>query len=272
MRRAIVVLLLAVAAVAGATANPAAAVAGATADPARTGRLAVGVTTVSAVDATRGDRALTIEIWYPARAAARDAAPLPHAYPLVLMAHGFCGSRLNYEYLTTHLASWGFVVAAPDFAGLTDADCHPGPPNGSVRDWAPDLAFLRRTLHDASGPLSTYAQHVRGMTTGLVGHSLGGFAVAEAAKLDASFTSVVMLAPAELAADPKLVGLPQRPAWLVMGGTADKTVNFTQFTLPFFGGLPAPSFLVRITGGTHSGFSDSDSSLTPDALAQQQTI
>jgi hypothetical protein len=82
----------------------------------------------------------------------------------------------------------------------------------------------------------------------------------------------VPLAPAELAADPALVGLPQRPAWMVMGGTADLTVNFTQYTIPFFEGLPVPSFLVRITDGTHGGFSDSDSHLTPEALARQQTI
>ncbi len=246
-------------------------VAGAAPDPAKTGRLKVGVTTVTAVDTAR-DRTLPTEIWYPARAAGRDTEPLPRAYPLVLMAHGFCGSRLNYEYLTTHLASWGFVVAAPDFTGLTDADCHPGPPPGSPDDWAPDLSFVCRTLHDTGGPLSKYAQHVRGVPTGLVGHSLGGFAVAEAAKLDPSFTAVVALAPAELAADPGLVGLPQRPAWMVMGGTGDLTVNFTQYTIPFFEGLPVPSFLVRITDGTHSGFSDSDAHLTPEALAHQQTI
>ncbi len=244
-----------------------ASTAGAVADPAKAGRLKVGQTTVTATDTSR-NRTLTTEIWYPARTAGRDTTPLPHAYPLVLMAHGLCGSRLNYQYLTTHLASWGFVVGAADFPHDNEADCS----DPVADELGPDLSFVCRTLHDTSGPLSKYAQHVRGLATALVGHSLGGFAVVAAAKLDPSFTAVVGLAPAELAADPSLRMLPQRPAWMVMGGTADTTVNFVQFTTPFFDGLPAPSFLVRIAGGTHDGFRDSDPDLTPDALVRQQTV
>jgi len=263
MRRVIVVFVL----------TAVVSIAGAAPDPAKTGRLKVGVATVTAVDSARGDRTLPTEIWYPARAAGRETEPLPRAYPLVLMAHGFCGSRLNYEYLTEHLASWGFVVAAPDFTGLTHDDCTPGPPTGSPDDWGADLSFVCRTLHDTSGPLSKYAQHVRGIPTGLVGHSLGGFGVVEAATLDPSFTAVVALAPAVRGDDAEpLRTLAQHPAWMVMGGTADQLVSFTDWTQPFFEGLPVPSFLVRITDGTHGGFSDADSHLTPEALAHQQTI
>jgi len=50
-------------------------VAGAAPDPATTGRLKVGVTTVTAVDAARGNRTLPTEIWYPARAAGRETEP-----------------------------------------------------------------------------------------------------------------------------------------------------------------------------------------------------
>ncbi|MEZ5268392.1 MAG: hypothetical protein R2789_07465 [Microthrixaceae bacterium] len=34
-------------------------------------------------------------------------------FPLVLFSHGFAGFRLTSTALTTHLASWGFVVIAP---------------------------------------------------------------------------------------------------------------------------------------------------------------
>jgi predicted dienelactone hydrolase len=239
------------------------------ADPAKTGRLAVGVATVDAVDTTR-DRTFTTEIWYPAFAPGRDARFLPRGYPLILVAHGICGSRLNYEYLATHLASWGFVVAAPDLPGLTKADCDAGHVGASTGDLALDLSFVCRDLHDVSGPLSKYAQHVRGIPTGLVGHSLGGLAVFEAAKSDPSFTTVVGLAPAEFGADESLATLHR--ALMVMGGTADASVSFTTATQPFFDGLPPPAYLVRITGGTHSGFSDADSQQTPEALVGQQTV
>ena len=240
------------------------------ADPAKAGRLAVGVTTVVAVDTSRG-RSLPTEIWYPAKTAGRDTTPLSHAYPLILMAHGFCGSRTNYEYLTTHLASHGFLVAAPSFVGLTQIDCDPGPATGSRNDWPFDLSFVCRTLHDVTGPLARWATHVRSIPTGLVGHSLGGWAAVEAAKLDPSFTTVAALAPAELGPDPEAAHRGDL-AYLVMGGTADTLVSFSAYTQPFFDGLEAPKFLVRISEGTHSGFSDEDSHLTPAALAAQQAV
>jgi dienelactone hydrolase len=245
-----------------------ATVAAEAADPAKPGKLKVGVATIAAFDTSRA-RTIPVEIWYPARAAGRDAELVPRAYPLVVMAHGFCGSRTNYEYLTEHLASHGFVVAAPDFVGLTRGDCA----TGDLAQMAPDVTFLCHTLHDTTGPLALYAQHVLGPLTGLVGHSLGGAAVVEAARTDSMVTATVGLAPAVTPDDaPPLVGLSPRRAWMMIGGTADHLVSFTGLTEPFYDGLPRPSFLVRITGGTHGGFSDADAGLTADALARQQAI
>jgi predicted dienelactone hydrolase len=242
------------------------------ADPAKPGRFEVGVTTVHAVDTSRG-RTIPTEIWYPAKSGGRDAELLPKAFPLALMAHGFCGSRLNYEYLTTHLASRGFIVGAPDFVGVTREACDAQQVTDGIADMARDLVFVCRTLHDDTGPLARYAQRVSGNTTGLVGHSLGGGAVVAAAPLEPMFTASVTLAPAATATEAEpLVGLMPRRAWLVMGGTADTLVSFTQWTEPFFAGLPTPSYLVRITDGTHGGFSDADSRLSPEALAAQQAV
>ena len=189
------------------------------------------------------------------------------------MAHGLCGSRLNYEYLTTHLASHGFIVAAPDFPGLTDADCDPGPVSGAVEEAPYDLSFVCRDLHNVSGRLADWAKHVRGAPTGLVGHSLGGAAVIGAARIDEFFTNVVMLAPAAQASTAEGLDDLTPRAWMVMGGTADTLVSFTDWTQPFWEAAPTPKFLVKIQGGTHSGFSDSDSGQSPQALeAQHDTV
>ncbi len=95
---------------------------------------------------SRYDRPLTIELYYPAilaegdaeltsytdafgrsddpnrgttpfnftGRAARDAAPNSDAgpYPLVIVSHGYPGSRFMLSYLNEHLASVGYVVAA----------------------------------------------------------------------------------------------------------------------------------------------------------------
>jgi dienelactone hydrolase len=239
-------------------------------DPTRPGRLAVGVTTADAVDESRGNRTLPVEIWYPARRSGRGTEPLRSRYPLVLIAHGLCGSRLYYDYLAPHLASHGLVVAAPDFTGVTRAACDAGQLVLNIGDLSLDLSFVARELHDAAGPLGEWARHVRGAATGLVGNSLGGIAVVEAARTDSAFTAVVGLAPAvSAAAAPPLVGLTPRRAWMMMGATGDDLVSFTAWTQPFFEGLPAPSFLVRFTGGSHTGFSDENPGITPDPRQAQ---
>jgi dienelactone hydrolase len=239
-------------------------------DPTRPGRLAVGVTTADAVDESRGSRTLPTEIWYPARRSGRDAEPLRQRHPLVLIAHGFCGSRLYYDYLATHLTSHGFIVAAPDFTGVTRAACDAGQPVPSIGDLALDLSFVARELHEAAGPLGTWARRVRGTATGLVGNSLGGIAVVEAARMDPAFTAIVGLAPAvSAAAAAPLVGLTPRRAWMIMGATGDDLVSFSGWTRPFFEGLRAPAFLVRFTGGSHTGFSDENPEITPDPRQAQ---
>jgi predicted dienelactone hydrolase len=92
------------------------------------------------------DRPLTVEVWYPAvipsgqqeqttyrmpapgskssadpaifeipDKALRDAPPVKDAsFPLVIVSHGYPGSRYFLSYLTANLASKGFVVAAID--------------------------------------------------------------------------------------------------------------------------------------------------------------
>lgn len=260
MRRTVIALLV----IALATGTSAAA------DPTRPGRLAVGVTTAATVDAARENRPLVVEVWYPARRAGRDAEALRRRRPLVLIAHGLCGSRLYYDYLATHLASHGFVVAAPDFTGVTRAACDVGPPSLNIGDLSRDLSLVARELHDVAGPFGRWARRVRGGPTGLVGNSLGGIAAVDAARTDPTFTAIVGLAPAvTAAAAPLLADLTPRRAWMIMGATGDDLVSFTAWTQPFFEALPAPAFLVRFTGGSHTGFSDENPDTQPDPRQAQ---
>jgi predicted dienelactone hydrolase len=234
-------------------------------DPGAPGPFTVGHTTLSLSDATRA-RPLLTDVWYP-------TAPAARRFPLVLVAHGNCGSRTNYRFLTAHVASHGFVVAAPDFPGLTRTDCQNGASRGDFPSGPPlDLVFLHTTLHDRDGPAATIARAVGGRRTGLIGHSLGGLAVLEAALRDAHLRAVVALAPAAAAS----LGVelsasrPRRPI-LVVGGGADDTVPFT-VTTRFFAALEAPAVLVGIAGGTHAGFTDVDPRATAEGLARQHDL
>src|SRR5262245_48705443 len=73
-------------------------------DPSLTGPYAVSQTTLQLYDSAR-DRLLVTEVWLPVGS---------RRFPLVLVAHGNCGFRTNYEYVSVAIASRGYVVAAPD--------------------------------------------------------------------------------------------------------------------------------------------------------------
>ena len=44
----------------------------------------------------------------------RGVPAAPGRYPLVVFSHGYAGFRDQSTFLTARLASWGFIVAAPD--------------------------------------------------------------------------------------------------------------------------------------------------------------
>ena len=241
-------------------------------EPDAAGRFAVGSTTLTVVDASRG-RTLVTEVWYPGDSAGRDVQLRRGHFPLVLVAHGFCGSRTNYEYLATHLASWGFLVVAPDFPDVFAGDCGRPATGMPGVDLPRDLSFLHAQLHSRSGPASRFAGSVRGARAGLVGHSFGGYAVLGATLIDDALPVVVALAPVSpLTACTDLAPLRPRRDIMVMGGTADTLVPYDPYITSLFAILPPPGLVVKIAGGTHSGFTDVDRSLTADALARQEGL
>jgi predicted dienelactone hydrolase len=161
----------------------------------------------------RYGRRLTLEIWYPARLApgqvehtiytdvlgsgandpkrpntpfrfagraARDAAPAavtPAAarYPLVIVSHGYPGSRLQMSYLTENLASKGYVVVAIDHPESTRAD-KAGFASTLLNRRLDDL-FVLDTVAGWARPDSGHflAGLVDADRTALVGYSMGGY-------------------------------------------------------------------------------------------------
>jgi len=247
-------------------------VSGAPADPSAAGPFAVGVTTLTFVDATRG-RTLVTEVWYPGEIDGRDVPVRRGRHPFVLLAHGNCGFRTNYEYLTVPLASRGFVVAAPDFPGINQTACDAGQSGDRLAQPARDLRFLRDAFHDPTGPAGAFVPALRPRGTGLVGHSLGGLAVVNAARNDDDMRAVVALAPFATDAQARSFNnLRPRRAVLVAAATGDTTLPPAIWAEPFFSVLPAPSYFVEIMGGSHGGFTDMDGHLAPGELARQETI
>jgi dienelactone hydrolase len=197
-------------------------------DPFQRGPSAVGVTTLELTDESR-DRALPVEIWYPAtdahrgqdleeesqdryrplpfapevsQSAVRDAVLSDGVRPLVVFSHGFGGERRQTTHLCTHWASHGYAVAAMDHVGNTTADMMQlavagSPPDPAemiarfIADRPADASFVLDQMLLGAGPVSVDPARI-----GMSGHSFGGWTTLVTAGQDARVRAALPLAPA----------------------------------------------------------------------------
>ena len=154
------------------------------------------------------NRPLKIEIWYPAEAtsgasdlisydevmgqngnptrplipftflgrATRNAKPAysDDAYPLVIVSHGYTGSRYLMTYLTENLASKGYVVVAIDHTEATFRDAA-GFQSTLLNRSLDDLFVLNEMARLGNQKDSFLNDLVDADNTALIGYSMGGY-------------------------------------------------------------------------------------------------
>jgi dienelactone hydrolase len=162
-------------------------------DPFTRGPFPVGVHLFEVSDAAR-DRRLPAEIRYPG---------VPGPYPLIVYSHHSGGHRRSATFLTTHLASHGYAVAALDHSEVDLPElARPGGDGAEsgeqraariaaiVGSRVPDLRLLIDHLLDGGLDIDLDANRV-----GLVGHSFGGWTVLATTEVEPRVRAVVAHAP-----------------------------------------------------------------------------
>ncbi|MEV4414803.1 hypothetical protein [Catellatospora sp. NPDC049609] len=241
-RRAILVLALLTAAVAG-TGSPAAA-----ADTSVPGSYAVGYVDASV---SASGRSFSARIYYPATAAGQNAAVAAGRFPAIAFGHGFLQSVSKYYGTMSHLASWGFVVAAPTSQGSLL-------PSHSA--FADDLnAQLTWLVAQDTTAGSRFNAHINTTRLGLSGHSMGGGASVLAASRNPAVTTVANLAAAETNPSAAAAAASVSVPMMLVAGERDGTAPIASHQRPIYHGKPAPKQLRTILGGFHCGFIESSS-------------
>jgi predicted dienelactone hydrolase len=183
-------------------------------------------------------------------------------FPVVVFSHGFAGYNAQSSFLTSHLASWGFVVAAPehlsrDLAAVLDQFLRVNPPKGS------DVTDLENTItlmgDQNSSSSSIFNNHLDMSRVGAVGHSAGGAAVEKLAVADNRVDVFVGLAGATVGAfGQSSTGagstVPKVPG-LLESGTSDKIVP-TASIIRAYNALNQPKRLVTLLNAGHLVFAD----------------
>jgi predicted dienelactone hydrolase len=185
----------------------------------------------------------------------------PGRFPLVLFSHGFAGFRDQSAFLTSFLATWGFVVAAPDHDSRDLTEVLGGPTGATAK--TTDVQDLKATIalmaHENATSGNPFHGHVDTTKVGAVGHSDGGVAVEALAAVDPKVATFIGLAgatvglPGNATHGPDSI-VPHQPG-LLMSGTAD-TVVPTAGMVTAYGKMHAPKRLILVKGAGHLVFAD----------------
>jgi dienelactone hydrolase len=188
-----------------------------------------------------GDAPATYEI-----DGARDAPIADGEFPAVLYSHGFTGFRTVSSFLTSHLASWGMVVIAPDHPSRDLRNVLGGTASGELEDSLDDLAAALDLVADDAD----YGAHVDLDHVAAVGHSAGGGTVLLAGA-DGRIDGYVAMASGRR---DDTVELPDMPSYF-LGGSLDEVVPVSR-SRAAFEQAPPPSLLWEIDAVGHNGFDD----------------
>ena len=243
------------------------------------GPAGVGVTTMTFVDTSRPTmrnggfpgapaRTLITEIWYPtapdataSEAEHRDAPPASSGgpFPLIIYSHGFLSTRFGGGYLARHLATYGYVVASPDFP-LTFAAAPGGANITDVANQPGDVSFLiTQLLGLSAGSGNLFSGVLDPQRIGLTGLSLGGMTTYLAA-FHPTLRDPRVRAAAPMAGPACFFGQAffddRTVPLLILHGDLDAIVAYPQNAVVAFQEGSPPKYLVTLLKGTHTGFSD----------------
>jgi predicted dienelactone hydrolase len=244
------------------------------------GRYTVGVTTITFTKTsvtTSEPRPLTTLIWYPAVPGTgsddplgrRDADVVAKRFPWIVFSHGSCGLARQSSYLTTALASRGFVVAAPGHLGNTRDD-----PNcarqqnfvDSLQNRVPDVRFIVDSmLAENDNQSSRFADRLRADAIGISGLSFGGYTTLVAAQREPRFGAALVMVPGGVdVIDANDITIPT----MIIGSENDHIVGFADSERAYQR-VAGPRFLIELLKGDHLSVTDQCEPLCTPGLPQE---
>ncbi|MEU7903551.1 chlorophyllase/cutinase-like alpha/beta fold protein [Actinoplanes sp. NPDC049118] len=239
---------------------PAPAHAAAADDTSAPGAYAVGSTDVTI---TAAGRSFGAKVWYPATSAGANKPVAAGDFGVVAFGHGFLQGVGKYTSTLTHLASWGYVVAAPTSQGGLS-------PNHSA--FADDLnATLTWFVAQDTTSGSRFAGHIDPAALGLSGHSMGAGASILAAARNPGARSVANLSAAETNPSAATAAATVRIPAMLVSGERDTIAPPADHQVPIYQAKPAPKQLRTVVGGNHCGFMDSNSLFCDSATIDRPT-
>ncbi len=215
----------------------------------------IGRQTITITDASRSNRQIPVEIFYPAVAAGNNQ-PLADGngemFPVIAFGHGFSMNFDPYSNFWNHYVPQGYILIFPK----TEIGPIPFP---SHNNFAQDLNYcLTHLLNEHQNPASLYFGKIRNKTA-LMGHSMGGGCSFIGASYNSSLTTLVGFAPAETN-NPSSISISGNISipTLVFAGSRDNVTPASGNATPMYQAVTGDcKAYVTITNASHCGFAQS---------------
>jgi len=254
-------------------------------DPIEPGPYRVGVRTFEVRDAGRA-RVFPGELWYPAATtpageaggqrtvpAEERGAPAAHGlHPLVIFSHFSGGGRRTATYLTRHLASHGYAVAAMDHSEVVAPELGPSPDedptdrasriDAIMGSRVPDVQVALAALTGPHRPDGLDGIGLSAELIGVAGHSFGGWTALAVPEQEPRVRAVVALAPGGSSRPlPGVLPLTLAFGWkhvvpvLILTGDCDVPVPLDGVQ-EIYARAPEPKRMFVLHGADHQHFAD----------------
>ena len=200
------------------------------------------------VDASRGNRNITSEIYYPANVAGNNVALATGQFPVLVFGHGFVMSWSSYDNLWNGIVPNGYIMVFP----TTETSFAP-----SHLDFGKDIAFLVGAMKNENLNSSSAFYNSVAPTSAVMGHSMGGGAAFLAVQFDSSITAIATLAAAVTNPSSTTASAFITIPGLVISGGNDCVAPAAQHQIPMYDSLASScKSFVSIDGASHCQFAN----------------
>ncbi len=218
----------------------------------------IGHTTISFVDASRSNRSIATEIYYPALTAGNNTTAAAGQFPVIVFGHGFVMAWSSYQNIWEHYTSLGYILVFPKTESALSVD---------HQNFGWDLQYLVTKIQDEGQLGSSVLFNAVAPETALMGHSMGGgsaFLAADSlsANGNVNFKTLIGFAPAESSTNGvssiASAASVTKPS-LIFSGSGDGVTPPIDHHIPMYNGLASScKAFVNIVGGGHCYFAQTD--------------
>ena len=208
----------------------------------------VGHRTMNFTDASRSNRPVPAEVYYPGVTAGNNVAVAAGKFPVISFGHGFLMAYDSYLYLKDSLVPLGYIIAyAKTETGIA--------PNHL--EYGKDLAFLVNQMQtEGNTPTSAFYNHIDS-TSAIMGHSMGGGASFLGCENNPVPTAMITMAAAETSPSAISAASHITIPSLVFSADEDCVAPPATNQIPMYDSLASEcKVFINIKGGGHCYFAD----------------